>query len=449
MKRFHISLSVSLMMAMLMTATAEAQQRANPLGQYFKTIDKDGDGKIAKHEAPARMKEHFDRLDTDGDGFATLEELQAMFANRRGQAGQDRQPASPGERPAGQMQRPGGPGQGQRPGGQGQALQAATERIFKLMDPNDDGKIEKDEAPAKMKEHFDTIDTDKDGTVTPDEMKVFIAGRMQAAGQQNPLPGGQRPTGPGQGMQGQRPGGQGPNGPGPGMQGQRPGGQGQGGTASRMVKMMLNNMDKDKDGMLSKEEVRGPLKANFDKVDTDSDGYLSIDELEKSIAPQPRQWGGGQGPNPGGQFQRPGGPQGLGQNQGGQWQRPGTQGLPPITPEAMIEHMDKNNDGKLSKEEIQGPLQDRFNEVDTNNDGYLTIDELKNSIAELMKRMGGGQGQRPGGLQYQQRQGSGPGGAGGGQGGPGGNRQGGFGGGQGGPGGNRQSGFGGGFGGQR
>ncbi|GHC57746.1 hypothetical protein [Ulvibacter litoralis] len=49
---------------------------------------------------------------------------------------------------------------------------------------------------------------------------------------------------------------------------------------------LLKQMDKDEDGLLSKEEIKGPLKDDFDKVDSNEDGFLSKEELEK--APKPK-----------------------------------------------------------------------------------------------------------------------------------------------------------------
>jgi Ca2+-binding EF-hand superfamily protein len=49
---------------------------------------------------------------------------------------------------------------------------------------------------------------------------------------------------------------------------------------------LLEKMDKNEDGLLSKDEVKGPLKDNFDKVDTDQDGYISEEELKKAPKPE-------------------------------------------------------------------------------------------------------------------------------------------------------------------
>ncbi len=42
----------------------------------------------------------------------------------------------------------------------------------------------------------------------------------------------------------------------------------------------------------------------------------------------------------------------------------------------MLENMDTNNDGKISKSEAKGKLKENFNKRDQNNDGYITEDEL-------------------------------------------------------------------------
>ena len=40
-------------------------------------------------------------------------------------------------------------------------------------------------------------------------------------------------------------------------------------------------MDTNKDGKISKSEVKGKLKDNFDRRDTNKDGYITEDELER------------------------------------------------------------------------------------------------------------------------------------------------------------------------
>lgn len=60
--------------------------------QMFQRIDRDGDGKISKEEAPERMRENFARLDRNSDGEIDLEEFRAGFPG-------------PGQRPEGEQPR--------------------------------------------------------------------------------------------------------------------------------------------------------------------------------------------------------------------------------------------------------------------------------------------------------------------------------------------------------
>jgi collagen type III alpha len=123
--------------------------------QFFKQIDKDGDGKISKDEAPERMKENFDRLDANGDGFIVIEEFQRVMGAMRGQGGEG------ARRPGGDAGAPGGG--------------AAVESRFKELDKDGDGKISKDEAPERMRDNFDRIDGNSDGFIDLAEMQQAMA----------------------------------------------------------------------------------------------------------------------------------------------------------------------------------------------------------------------------------------------------------------------------------
>ena len=52
---------------------------------------------------------------------------------------------------------------------------------------------------------------------------------------------------------------------------------------------LLKELDKDEDGKLSKSEIKGPLKENFDKIDTDEDGFISEAEFKKAPKPKKRE----------------------------------------------------------------------------------------------------------------------------------------------------------------
>ena len=51
---------------------------------------------------------------------------------------------------------------------------------------------------------------------------------------------------------------------------------------------LLEKMDANEDGKLSKAEIKGPLKENFDEVDANEDGFISEKEFEKVPKPKRR-----------------------------------------------------------------------------------------------------------------------------------------------------------------
>jgi len=60
----------------------------------------------------------------------------------------------------------------------------------------------------------------------------------------------------------------------------------------------------------------------------------------------------------------------------------------------IIEEMDANNDGKLSLNEVKGPLKNDFSKIDSDGDGYITKEELEK--APKPNREGGqGRGRGP------------------------------------------------------
>lgn len=62
----------------------------------------------------------------------------------------------------------------------------------------------------------------------------------------------------------------------------------------------------------------------------------------------------------------------------------------------IFEQMDANNDGKLSKKEVKGPLQRDFSKVDTDEDGFITKKELEKAPKPQEKQGGRGQGRQGG-----------------------------------------------------
>ncbi|MCB1211214.1 MAG: EF-hand domain-containing protein [Verrucomicrobiales bacterium] len=262
--------------------TTQAQEGQRPPGgdgasriqEFMKKADADGDGKVSKEEfiksQSSELEERFSRVDGNSDGFvdaAEIEQIREKFgsmAGRRGGEGERgagrpgqgapegggfRRPpeggrpegAPPEGRPEGRPQGgpPGQGGEGGRrgfggPGGPGGMPNG--EEIFKKMDGNADGSVDKEEYAAfarqEIEGRFTRMDQNADGKVTQEEFtKGMMKLRDTLRGGQGGMPGGQGGMPGGQGGPGgmRRPGGQG--GPGGGEGGfRRPPGQGGPGT---------------------------------------------------------------------------------------------------------------------------------------------------------------------------------------------------------------------------
>jgi hypothetical protein len=53
--------------------------------------------------------------------------------------------------------------------------------------------------------------------------------------------------------------------------------------------------------------------------------------------------------------------------------------------EKLFKKLDKNNDGKISKDEWDVGL-DKFKQLDKNNDGFVSVEEIKSNISNMNKR---------------------------------------------------------------
>lgn len=181
-------------------------------------------------------------------------------------------------------------------------------------------------------------------------------------------PGGQRG-----GERGQRGGERGGERGGPG--GQRGGG---GGDMGRMMQMMpvLAALDANKDGVISKSEINNAAAA-LRKLDKNGDGELDAEEMRPSRPEGGRSRGGAPEGGPGGERG------GRSAGAGGMMDR--------------IMSQDKNQDGKLSKDEVDERMLPMFDRLDANSDGSIDKSEIEAAAA----RMGGGRGGRggPGGNQ--------------------------------------------------
>jgi Ca2+-binding EF-hand superfamily protein len=51
---------------------------------------------------------------------------------------------------------------------------------------------------------------------------------------------------------------------------------------------LLKQMDKNEDGKLSQDEIKGPLVKEFSKIDSNEDGFISEKEFNKAPKPKGR-----------------------------------------------------------------------------------------------------------------------------------------------------------------
>ncbi len=128
---------------------------------------------------------------------------------------------------------------------------------------------------------------------------------------------------------------------------------------SRPPNPIMEALDTDKDGSLQQGEIDMAVVA-LRKLDKNKDGTLSADELRPAGGPSMSGPGGGD---------RPGGGRGP-----------------------SMDFLDKDKDGKISKEEAPDRMKERFAQIDTNADGYVDKAEMEKLIARFREMGGKGKG---------------------------------------------------------
>jgi Ca2+-binding EF-hand superfamily protein len=292
------SASICGLVAALAMGVAAAEETAQSPEGLFKSLDKNGDGRLAADEVPDAQARFFERLvrigDKNSDGQLSREEFAA------GLTAADRPVANP------EMNRP----------GDGQGAQQFLE-MLKRLDANGDGKVSKSEVPEGARERLQPV-FDRAGT---DEIDLKqMAARMQQF--QRPGAGGDVPRLPilvaldadgdrrisadefakaaekfrdldrngdgfldAQEIMGGPIGFARPEMPADG-QPRRPGQPNARPLDAPNLEQLLTRLDKDGDGALSESEAPERMKERFSEIDKDSDGKLSKDELRNAPRPQ-------------------------------------------------------------------------------------------------------------------------------------------------------------------
>jgi Ca2+-binding EF-hand superfamily protein len=299
---------------------------------------------------------------------------------------------------------------GGRPGGEGgRPDPARAGEFFNRLDANGDGKVTLDEVPEPAKRMVEGAlrrlkKGEGEGLTREEFVRALAEGRPGEGrpGEGRPgegRPGEARPA-EGRGEERRPEGRPGEVRPGEARPAEGRPGEGRAGDGRPEGRPPLpkffRTLDTNGDGRLSREELSKAAEL-LDQLDENKDGQLDPRELL--------------GPPPGG---RPGeGRPGEGRPGEG---RPG-EGRPAINPgerrpegnapagrpgrpegaqfgEQLFNRLDANKDGKISKDEAQGPLRENFDRFDADKDGFVTLEELRRGMAA---RLRDGEGRRPNG----------------------------------------------------
>ena len=175
--------------------------------------------------------------------------------------------------------------------------------FLKSADLNKDGVIDQAEFQTSRDKWFADLDTNKDGFVSADELKAF-GDKMHAewakkhADQADNKPADGKPNG----------------------------------HRGDFTQHILERVDTDKDGKISKAEFDAEGSKMFAKLDENSDGKIASDEMPQR-----------------------------------HWARFGGQ---------MFDRMDADHDGNVTKAEFQAAGEKMFQRMDKNNDGIIEKDEM-------------------------------------------------------------------------
>jgi Ca2+-binding EF-hand superfamily protein len=148
-------------------------------------------------------------------------------------------------------------------------------RMLQQFDANKDGQISKQEAKDGMEAIFVAIDTDKDGSLTPGEIRKYREAQMAKAkapaddtADDNGAP--MAPPADADSVQPAPPAG-GANG------GPHRGGMERGGMMRGMI--MMQRIDTDENGQISKQEAEAAFDKFFTWMDRNKDGTISIADM--------------------------------------------------------------------------------------------------------------------------------------------------------------------------
>jgi collagen type III alpha len=142
-----------------------------PPSPLLRTLDTDRDGRLSADEIAA-ASESLKKLDRDDDGEISQREFFIAFR----ELGPGPQPDGPPRGPRPDGPRPDGP---PARGPQADRARAFLERL-KEADEDGDHRLSREEAPERMRERFDRIDTNHDDYIDMEEIHVMFKRVMDA-----------------------------------------------------------------------------------------------------------------------------------------------------------------------------------------------------------------------------------------------------------------------------
>lgn len=148
-----------------------------------------------------------------------------------------------------------------------------------------------------------------------------------------------------------------------------------------------------KDGLSDGERLILNPRTNFSDEITQLEGKYNEDQAGMGLAPAPDE--------PGAETVQPSGEGGPATGGGPKPSEEGDRGPQAggrggFDPDAIFQRMDGNGDGKLTKDELPGRMQEGFDMMDSNGDDEISAEELKAAM-QKMRGGGGGPGRSRGG----------------------------------------------------
>jgi Ca2+-binding EF-hand superfamily protein len=203
------------------------------------------------------------------------------------------------------------------------------ERLFSRMDRNEDGAIEKSEAPAEFWARMSKADTNNDGKIDKTEAKEGMKSQMTDRG-------------PREGAKGDREKGEKPaeSRDGDAKKPERSGPPDR--EAAEKLRQLVEKLKKD--GKIALDEVPAPMREKLAKLDTNSDKIIEQSEIKGKNLMDLLRVGNGDV----------------------------MEGM-----RRMIQALDKDGDGKIALTEIPEQARERVAKLDANNDGIIEKSELR------------------------------------------------------------------------